>query len=70
MNKLLTETKTDYFTYIRNMIESSVQMIEACEITAQYSPGLTQEIADVIATEKELISKFQKELSQAHALSR
>jgi hypothetical protein len=50
------------------MINSSKDMIEACEIVAKKHPSLVQQCAETVATEKQLIAIYRKELREAYAL--
>ena len=61
-SKLLSETPKDYRAYLTNLANSQRQHIAVLERVAKRFPQLTQEVAEVVADNKEQLKETNERL--------
>lgn len=65
MPKTFYETQEEYIEWMLGCIQTSQELLEVLETTAQKHPSLTQEVGEVMASEREYLKKLQEELNVA-----
>lgn len=65
MPKTRYETQEEYIEWMLSCIQTSQELLEVLESTAQKFPSLTQEVGEVMENERKYLKELQEELNVA-----